>query len=111
MRKNGCVSIRRRLLSGRLGLGKVEPRSRRVFRARMSETAAGIYISPQLYRDARDRMWEVITHWHQTLNRGTVIMIWRDKAASGNIGSRVLGDTGKQICDVDGFLLTRIDKK
>jgi len=98
------------MLSGRLGLDKVEPRYRGFLRSAMIEISAGIYISPQLNRDARDRMWEVITHWHQTLNRGTVIMIWRDKAASGNIGSRVLGDTVKQFCDVDGFLLTRIEK-
>lgn len=88
----------------------VEPRYRGFLRSAMIEIAAGIYVSPRLNRDARDRVWEVISRWHQTLRRGCIIMIWHDKDASGNIGLRVLGDTTKQFCDVDGFLLTRVRK-
>lgn len=88
----------------------VESRYRGFLRSAMLEISAGIYISPQLNRDARDRVWEVMAHWHQALHRGSIIMIWRDKTANGHIGLRILGDTIKEFCDVDGFLLTRIQK-
>lgn len=88
----------------------VEPRYRGFLRSVMIEITACIYVSPQLNRDARDRVWDVLTHWHETLHRGSIIMIWRDKGASGNIGFRVLGDMPKQFCDADGFLLTRLPK-
>lgn len=58
----------------------------------------------------RDRLWEVVEKWHQALQRGSIIMIWRDQAASADIGLRILGETPKDIFDVDGFILTRRKK-
>lgn len=88
----------------------VEDRYRGFIRSAMLEVSAGIYISPRLNRDARDRLWEVIEKWYQELRRGSIIMIWRDKNASGNVGIRVLGETPKEFIETDGFILTKLRK-
>ena len=76
----------------------------------MLEVAAGIYVSPQLNRDARDRLWEVLAKWHQALQRGSIVMIWRDAKSFGDVGVKVLGETRRDLVEADGFLLTRLKK-
>ena len=88
----------------------VNSRYRGFLRSAMAEIASGIYVSTQLNSDARDRLYEVIREWHETLNSGSITMIWRDKDAAADIGIRCLGTTQKDFCDVDGFLLTRKKK-
>jgi CRISPR-associated protein Cas2 len=86
----------------------VEPRYRGLFRSAMLEVAAGIYISANFNREARDRLWEIISRWHKALNRGSVIMIWRDRSSVADIGLKTLGKTTRGYAEIDGLLLTRL---
>lgn len=89
----------------------VDNRYRGLLRSTMVEVAAGIYVSPQINRDARERLWDVVERWHAALRRGCIIMIWRDTDASGHIGVRAVGETTRDLCDADGFILTRLKKR
>lgn len=88
----------------------VDNRYRGLLRSAMLEASTSIYVSAQLNREARNRLWDVISRWHQALNRGSVVMLWRDPNASGDIGVKSLGDIPRDLCEVDGILLTRIKK-
>lgn len=87
----------------------VQERYRGFLRSAMLEVDAGVYASTQLNRDVRDRLWDVLAEWHQVLSRGSIVMIWRDKDASANIGMRTLGMPRRNIVEIDDFLLTRRD--
>ena len=41
------------------------------------------------------------------LGTGSVVLVWRDKQAVGNLHIRTLGDPPKEIVDADGVLLVR----
>ena len=87
----------------------VQERYRGFLRSAMLEVDAGVYASAQLNRDVRDRLWDVLADWFQVLSRGSIVMIWRDKDASANIGMRTLGIPRRNIVEIDDFLLTRRD--
>lgn len=74
----------------------------------MLEVAAGVYVSPRLNKDTRERMWSVLAGWHRTLRRGSIVMVWRDWSRSGRIGVAHLGEPPKDLVEVDGLLLTRL---
>mgnify|MGYP001594513203 CR=1 FL=1 len=73
----------------------------------MVEVAPGLYVSPQLNRDARDRLWAVVSEWHEQIQHGTITMLWLDKSCSGSIAVKTLGTPRRDLVDVDGLLLTR----
>jgi CRISPR-associated protein Cas2 len=73
----------------------------------MVEVAPGLYVSPQLNRDARDRLWVVVSEWYEQLKHGAVIMLWRDKSSPGFVAVKTLGVPRRELVDVDGLLLTR----
>ncbi len=73
----------------------------------MIEIAPGTYVSPQLNRDARDRLLAVVASWHEQIRQGTIIMLWRDKSCPGGIAVKTLGLPRRDLVDVDGLLLTR----
>lgn len=73
----------------------------------MVEIAPGLYVSPQLNRDVRDRLWAVVTEWFGQLKQGTIIMLWRDKSSPGFIAVKTIGTPRRNLVDVDGLLLTR----
>ena len=85
----------------------VETRYRGFLASAMLEVAPGVYVSPDLSAGVRERVWTVIKSWYGTLNRGAVVMIWRDRASSGGLALRHLGDPPKEICDADGVLLVK----
>lgn len=85
----------------------VEQRYRGFLGSTMLEVAAGVYVSPRLNRDTRERIWAVAEQWWGALRRGAVVMMWRDRDAVGGLGLRVLGEPPKDLVDVDGLLLTR----
>lgn len=88
----------------------VDNRYRGLLRSVMLEASTSIYVSSQLNRKARRRLWEVIERWHRALQRGSIVMIWRDASTSGDIGVASLGNTSRDLCEVDGILLTRLKK-
>ena len=85
----------------------VESRYRGFLASAMLEVAPGVYVSPDLSKGVRERIWTVISTWYDVLNRGAVVMMWRDTTASGGLALRHLGDPPKEIRDADGVLLVR----
>ncbi|WP_446831996.1 type I-E CRISPR-associated endoribonuclease Cas2e [Candidatus Foliamicus sp.] len=73
----------------------------------MLEVAPGIYISPDLSAGVRQRVWSVVSQWYEILGRGAITMIWRDRASSGGVVLRHLGNPPKEIRDADGVLLVK----
>lgn len=85
----------------------VEARYRGFLTSVMLEVAPGIYVSPQMSAGVRDRIWSVVSDWWSTLQRGSLVMIWRDKSAVGNLQIETLGEPAKEIVDADGVLLLK----
>ena len=85
----------------------VEARYRGFLTSVMLEVAPGIYVSPQMSAGVRDRVWDVVSDWWSTLQRGSLVMIWRDTAAPGNLRIETLGEPAKEIVDADGVLLLK----
>lgn len=88
----------------------VDNRFRGLLRSAMPEVSTSVYVSSQLNREARNRLWDVIDRWHKALQRGSVIMIWRDGRLSGDMGVKIVGNAPRDLYDADGILLTRINK-
>lgn len=88
----------------------VDNRFRGLLRSAMLEASTSIYVSAQLNREARNRLWDVLERWHQALNRGCIVMLWRDPNAFSDIGVKSLGDIPRDLYETDGILLTRIKK-
>jgi CRISPR-associated protein Cas2 len=85
----------------------VEDRYRGFLASVMLELAPGVYTSPRMSAAVRERLWSVMSDWHSTLGRGSVVMTWRDKQASGGQAVRILGETPRELAEVDGALLIR----
>ena len=85
----------------------VEARYRGFLASVMLEVAPGVYVSPDLSASVRDRVWDVIAKWHATLQRGSLVMVWRNNKAPGGLSLRHRGDPPKEIYDADGVLLVR----
>ena len=85
----------------------VEGRYRGFLTSLMLEIAPGIYASPELSAAVRERLWGVVSAWWNHLRRGSVVMVWRDKTASGSLRIETLGEPSKEIVDADGVLLLK----
>jgi CRISPR-associated protein Cas2 len=85
----------------------VEARYRGFLTSVMLEVAPGVYVSPRMSAGVRDRVWAVVSDWWSTLQRGSLVMIWRDKAAAGHLRIETLGEPAKEIIDADGVLLLK----
>lgn len=85
----------------------VEDRYRGFLSSVMLEVATGVYTSPRLSKAVRERIWDVLSNWHATLDRGSLVMTWRDPEAVGGQGLRILGEPSRDIVNVDGALLVK----
>jgi len=85
----------------------VEMRYRGFLTSVMLEIAPGVYVSPEMSAGVRERVWKVMTHWWETLGRGSLTMVWRDTKAAGNLRIETLGEPPKTIVDADGVLLVK----
>lgn len=85
----------------------VEARYRGFLTSVMLEVAPGVYVAPDLSAAVRERVWSVLESWWLTLRRGALVMIWRDRTASGNLSIETLGEPPKEIVDADGVLLLK----
>ena len=85
----------------------VEGRYRGFLTSIMLEIAPGVYASPDLSAAVRERLWAVLSSWWKTLRRGAIVMVWREKKASGNLRIETLGEPSKEIVDADGVLLLK----
>lgn len=73
----------------------------------MPEVAPGVYVSPDLSRGVRERIWAVLSDWWASLPGGSVLLTWRDPSASGGLGLEVLGIPPVRLVDLDGLRVVR----
>ncbi len=85
----------------------VEARYRGFLASTMLEIAPGMYVAPNLTASVRTRVWTVLSKWWAALGSGSIVMVWRDSKATGNLRIETLGEPPKEIVDADGILLVR----
>jgi CRISPR-associated protein Cas2 len=73
----------------------------------MPEVAPGVYVSPELSRGVRERVWNVVAEWWNERPGGSLLMAWRDDNAPGRMGIATLGLPPVELVDVEGVLLAR----
>jgi CRISPR-associated protein Cas2 len=73
----------------------------------MLEIAAGVYISPEMNRGIRLRVWDVVSSWHKDEPNGSIVMVWRDTNLAGRVGIETLGTPPKELAELDGLWVTR----
>ena len=69
----------------------------------MPELAPGVYVSTDLSKGVRERIWTVACDWWEDAPGGSIVMAYPDKAAPGMLGVRVLGLPAVELADVDGL--------
>jgi CRISPR-associated protein Cas2 len=85
----------------------VEARYRGFLTSVMLEVAPGVYVAPRLSSGVRTRVWQVLSDWWHALGNGTILMVWRDPGAIGDLRIETLGEPPKEIVDADGVLLVK----
>lgn len=73
----------------------------------MLEVAPCTYVSPQMSKGVRDRVWSVMKEWHTYEPCGSIVMIWRDREATGGVGLAHLGTPAKTLLELDGMWISR----
>lgn len=73
----------------------------------MPEIAPGVFVSPDLSRAVRERIWAVVSGWWDAVPGGSVVLTWRDDTAAGRLGLLTLGLPRRELVDLDGMLLVR----
>ncbi|ODN67679.1 type I-E CRISPR-associated endoribonuclease Cas2e [Methylobrevis pamukkalensis] len=73
----------------------------------MPEVAPGVYVSPEVSRAVRERIWTVLSDWWATMPGGSVVMSWRDGTSAGGLGLAMLGTPPVELADLDGVLVVR----
>ncbi len=85
----------------------VEARYRGFLTSVMLEVAPGVYVAPDLSAGVRTRVWDVLSAWWSELRTGSIVLVWRDTTAVGNLRIQTLGEPPKEIVDADGVLLVK----
>lgn len=85
----------------------VEARYRGFLTSIMLEVSVGVYVAPDMSAGVRERVWNVLNNWWDSLHRGSLVMVWRDKGATGHLRIETLGEPPKKIVDADGILLVK----
>jgi len=85
----------------------VAARFRGFLASAMLEIAPGVYTSPDMTKGIRRRVWEVLSRWHDELQKGSIVMTWREPSAVGGQRIRLLGEAPKEIFDADGIYLVK----
>lgn len=73
----------------------------------MLEVAPCTYVSPNMSKAVRERIWKVMTEWHAHVPTGSIVMIWRDREATGGVGLSHLGTPAKTLFELDGMWIAR----
>ena len=73
----------------------------------MPEIGPGVFVSPELSRGVRERLWAVLSSWWDGMPGGSVMLVWKDDSASGRLGLLTLGLPARSLADLDGVLLVR----
>lgn len=73
------------------------------------EVAPGVYAGPHVSASVRERIWAVITAWHDDDPRGSAILVWPDKKAVGRMALSMIGTPQRDLVLLDGVALSRRD--
>jgi CRISPR-associated protein Cas2 len=73
----------------------------------MLEVAPCTYVTPRMSKGVRERVWAVMTEWHAAEPSGSIVMIWRDREATGGVGLAHLGEPAKTLVEMDGMWIAR----
>jgi CRISPR-associated protein Cas2 len=52
----------------------------------MPEAAPGVYVAAELSTGVRERLWKVLTSWWSSLPGGSIVLLWKEKAAPSSLG-------------------------
>ena len=74
----------------------------------MLEVAPCTYLSPRMSKGVRGRIWLVLSEWHTTDPKGSVVMVWSDTECTGGVGLAHLGVPSKTLVELDGLWVARI---
>jgi CRISPR-associated protein Cas2 len=74
----------------------------------MSEASSGVYVSATMTAKARDKVWDVISGWHASLRRGSIIMINRNKSEPSGLQIRVVGEPARALVDLNGMYIMKM---
>lgn len=85
----------------------VAPRFRGYLASVMLEVAPTVYISPRMNPRVRERVWQTLSDWYNSLPQGSLVMVWRDLNETGGVGIKTLGEAPTTLTDVDGLWLVR----
>ena len=85
----------------------VQSRYRGFLTSVMLEVAPGVYVASDLSAGVRTRVWDVLSAWWAVLGTGSIVLLWRDTKAVGNLHIMTLGEPPKEIVDADGVLLIK----
>lgn len=73
----------------------------------MPEVGPGMYVSPELSRGVRERVWTVLSGWWDGIPGGSLLMVWKDDSVPGRLGLLTLGMPARSLADLDGVLVVR----
>jgi CRISPR-associated protein Cas2 len=73
----------------------------------MPEIGPGVFVSPNLSKGVRERIWTVLSDWWDGMPGGSITLVWRDDSAAGHLGLLTLGLPPRTLADVDGALLIK----
>ena len=63
---------------------------------------------PPIYRRVSERAsGAYCRRWWEALGTGSIVLVWRDTTAVGNLRIETLGEPPKEIIDADGILLVK----
>jgi CRISPR-associated protein Cas2 len=85
----------------------VPDRYRGFFGVGHAEVAPGVYIAPELSKGVRERIWTLLSDWWSTLPGGSIIVAWKDSAATSGLGMNALGIPPVDLVDLDGVMVVR----
>lgn len=71
----------------------------------MPEVAPGVFASPGLSKAVRGRVWDVLGEWWSTLPGGSILMLYRDESAPGQLRILAPGSPVRDLADLDGVLV------
>jgi CRISPR-associated protein Cas2 len=71
----------------------------------MLEVVPTVYISPRMNAGVRTRTWKVLSDWHSSELRGSIVMVWRDMNETGGVGIATLGSPPCELVELDGLWL------
>src|SRR6185312_3800221 len=75
----------------------------------MLEIGPGVYTSPTMTQGVRDRVWQIMVDWSESLpTDGGVLLTWRDRNEPSGQAIRTIGWPKSDIVNRDGIWVARV---